>query len=245
MTPEIIMLGGLILLFSSIMKGIAGFGTALFAMPLLTAFFFSPAEARPIIVSINLLLNFFILVKEKNFTLKNFTDLSPLILSGFVFAVATGFFLGYVDARIFNIIFGSLLVFTALNKVIGFNFSIKRYKPYFIPVGSLGGILNTLIGAGGVPVLIFFSNTPLKKESFRLNILLYFFAINVGAITSFLIFDDYPLQALGYTAIFTPFVILGSLIGMRALGRINNAHFQRLVAVLLLVMGLDSLLNIL
>ncbi|MFW6299067.1 MAG: sulfite exporter TauE/SafE family protein [Bacillota bacterium] len=245
MTFELVFYGGLILLFSSFMKGITGFGTALFAMPLLTAFFFEPEVSRPIIVSINLLLNFFILFKEKNFTLENFRALAPLVVSGFLFAVLSGFVLSYVDFRLFSILLGSLLILTALNKLLNLNFTIRRYRPFFLPIGSLGGILNTLVGAGGVPVLIFLSNTPLKKDAFRTSLLLFFFAINSGAIISFVVFEQYPAATLSYIALFLPFVIVGSLLGMKAVSRINNTLFQRLVAVLLLIMGLDSLFNIL
>ncbi|MFP4078245.1 MAG: sulfite exporter TauE/SafE family protein [Candidatus Izemoplasmataceae bacterium] len=245
MTFELVLYGGIIMLFSAFMKGITGFGTALFAMPLLTAFFFAPEEARPVIVSINLMLNFFILFKERNFTYENFRALAPLVISGFVFAVLSGFVLSYVDFRLFSILLGSLLILTALNKLLNLNFTIQRYKRFFLPIGTLGGILNTLIGAGGVPVLIFLSNTPLKKEAFRTSLLLFFFAINTGAIISFVAFDNYPVSSLSYIALFFPFVMVGSILGMKAVSRINNTLFQRIVAVLLLFMGLDSLFNIL
>lgn len=245
MTFELVFYGGLILLFSSFMKGITGFGTALFALPLLTAFFFGPEEARPIIVSINLLLNFFILFKEGNFTYDKFKTLAPLVLSGFIFAVLSGFVLTYVDFRLFSILLGGLLLLTALNKLLNLNYTIHRYRPLFIPVGALGGILNTLIGAGGVPVLIFLSNTPLKKEAFRTSIMLFFFALNTGSIISFVIFGAYPVSSLSYIAVYFPFVIAGSLLGIKAVSHINNTLFQRIVAVLLLIMGLDSLFNLL
>lgn len=245
MTTELILYGGLILLFSSFMKGVTGFGTALFAMPLLTAFFFMPEEARPIIVSINLMLNMFILVTERNFTFENFKALSPLVISGFIFAVLSGFVLTYVDFRVFSILLGSLLILTALNKLLNLNFTIKHYRPLFIPMGSLGGILNTLIGAGGVPVLIFLSNTPLKKEEFRTSLMLFFFALNVGSVISLTSFGAYPVSSLSYIAIYLPFVVIGSILGMKAVTRINNRIFQKVVAVLLLIMGLDSLFNLL
>ena len=245
MTLELLIYGGLILLFSSFMKGVTGFGTALFAMPLLTTFFLAPEVARPIIVSINLMLNFFILFKEKNFTFANFKALSPLVISGFVFAVGSGFVLAYVDFRLFSIILGSLLILTALNKLLNLNFTIENYKPLFLPMGSLGGILNTLIGAGGVPVLIFLSNTPLRKSEFRTSLMLFFFALNTGSILSFIIFGSYPVSTLSYVAAYIPFVILGSLLGMRAVSHINNRVFQKVVATLLLIMGFDSLFNIL
>ena len=75
--------------------------------------------------------------------------------------------------------------------------------------------------------------------------MLFFFALNTGSILSFIIFGSYPVSTLSYVAAYIPFVILGSLLGMRAVSHINNRVFQKVVATLLLIMGFDSLFNIL
>lgn len=244
LTLLIVFISGLIILGSSIIKGISGFGTALFALPILTMLFFTPLEVRPVVVSLNLILNVFILVKERKLTAHNLNSLKPLVLAGFFAAILTGFFLPRMDLTLFSILLGLLLVFTALNKLFNFKFNIHHHHRYFVPMGILGGALNTLIGAGGVPVLIFLSNTKIPKDEFRMDLLLFFFALNTGSILSFIMTDSYPITALILVLSFLPFAIIGSLIGMRIAGKVNDRIFTRIIAILLLVMGLNNLFQL-
>lgn len=245
MTLEVTLIIGIIILLSSIIKGITGFGTALFAMPLITLFFLSPLEARPLIVTINLSLNIFILIKEKKLNKEAIAPIKTLFLSGFIAAILGGFFLSSMSDYLFNALLGSLLIFTAINKLFNLNFIIKGYERFYVFIGSIGGLLNTLIGAGGVPVLIYLSNTDLKKDHFRLSILLYFFAMNVGSLLAFLMNNTYS-QSIFFTSLsIIPFALFGGFIGLKVIPYINNVLFSRIVSVLLLLMGLNSLLSIL
>ncbi len=244
MALDIIFYIGLILLMSSTIKGITGFGTALFAMPLLTAFFLTPEEARPLIVTINLMLNVFILLKERKLTLTHMLPLKALIISGFLAALLGGFLLPTMNMHTFNIILGLLLIFTAVNKLFNFNLIITNPKRFFIPMGIMGGLLNTLIGAGGIPVLIFLSNTAIKKDDFRLSILLFFFMLNVGSILSFVMNQAYPVSTLYSVFIYIPVVIVGGLVGMRFQHHINERIFQKFVSILLLFMGINTVFNL-
>ena len=244
LTVLIVLLSGLIILGSSIIKGISGFGTALFALPILTMLFFTPLEVRPVVVTINLILNVFILIKERKLNAHNLNTLKPLVLAGFLAALLTGFFLPRMDLSLFQILLGLLLVFTALNKLFNFRFNINHHRRYFIPMGILGGALNTLIGACGVPVLIFLSNTKIPKDEFRMDLLLFFFALNTGSIISFLTTDSYPLTAVVLVLFLLPFALLGSTIGMRVAGKVNDKVFTKIVASLLLIMGVNSLFQL-
>lgn len=242
---ELILLGGLVMLLSAFIKGISGFGTAIFAVPLLIAFFFLPQEARVIVVSLNLVLNIFILTKENAITKENFLEIKTLIIPGFIFAILTGFFLGSIDDTLFRIVLGNLLLLTGINKLFNFPYKVHNIKRYFPTIGALSGILNTLIGLGGIPVLIYLSNTAIEKKEFRNTLMIFFLFINIGSVLTFIINDAYTLQLVMYSAAYIPFIIGGSLIGMALVKHINNVNFNRIIAVLLLIMGISNLFNIL
>lgn len=238
---SILFLAGAVMFMAALIKGVSGFGTAIFAVPLLTAFFFVPADTRVIVVSLNLVLNIFILTKEKNLTLKNLSNIRTLIIAGFIFAFLTGFFLPVVDERLFKIILGILLVATALNKLLELPYRITRVKRYFIPVGILSGIMNTLVGVGGIPVLIYLSNTRMRKNDFRMTLMLFFLMINTGSVIGFAVNQQYAVHNLAYTAGLLPFVVVGSLAGMTLVRHINNYYFHKIIAILLLFMGIASI----
>ncbi|MFP4286415.1 MAG: sulfite exporter TauE/SafE family protein [Candidatus Izemoplasmataceae bacterium] len=245
MTLEVTLIIGTIILFSSFIKGVTGFGTALFAMPLITLFYLTPLEARPLIVTINLALNIFILLKEKKLNKASIAPIKTLFLSGFIAAILSGFVLSSMNDFLFNLLLGTLLIFTSINKLFNLNFVIRAYERFYLLIGSLGGLLNTLIGAGGVPVLIYLSNTELKKDHFRISILLYFFAMNIGSLLAFLINDTYSIDIFYTSLSIIPFALIGGFVGLRTIPLINNQLFGRIVSVLLLLMGVNSLLSIL
>ncbi len=242
---DIILIGGLIMFFSAFIKGISGFGTAIFAVPLLIAFVFLPTETRVIVVSLNLVLNIFILSKEHSLTKANIIDLKALIIPGFIFAILAGWFLGSIDDTLFKIILGNLLILTAVNKFFDFPYKVRNIKKYFPTIGALSGIFNTLIGLGGIPVLIYLSNTTIEKKAFRTTLMLFFLFINTGSVLTFMIHRAYSLELIIYILSFIPFIVLGSLMGMTLVKRINNVNFNRIVALLLLIMGISNLFNIL
>ncbi len=195
------------------------------------------------VVTLNLLLNFFILFSENRLTKANANQMKGLMLPGFIFALVSGFFLVQVDDRLFTVTLGILLIVTALNKLFKIPFSIHHPGRYFIPVGSLSGVLNTLVGVGGVPVLIFLSNTAYQKNDFRKTIMLFFLAINTGSVLTFMIQGAYTQSILIQTLSMIPFVLLGSFTGMKIAGYINNLRFNQLIALLLLIMGVANLFN--
>lgn len=241
---ETILLAGLTLFFSALIKGISGFGTAIFAVPLLTAFFFAPSDVRVLVVTLNLILNFYILFSENRLTKANISAIKGLMIPGFIFAFLSGFILFQVNDTFFSITLGILLIITAVNKLFDFPYKVHHPKRYFLPVGSLAGVLNTLVGVGGIPVLIFMSNTAYGKNDFRKTLMLFFLAINLGSVLTFIIQGAYTVEIMQISLSMIPFVMLGSFTGMKIATHINNLRFNQLIAVLLLIMGVMSLLNI-
>ena len=235
---------GIIFLASSVIKGITGFGTALFALPLITAFFLTPELARPLVVGVNLCLNIFILYKEKSISKQNYFNYQPLIISGFIASILSVFLLPRINIQSFTIILGVLMVLTALNKLFEGHHTINNHQRYYILVGILGGILNTLIGAGGVIVLIFLSNTRVIKKEFRLTLLIYFFIINTGSMIAFLFNQSLHLETIGSIFLVLPFAILGSLLGILMNRNINERIFTKIVSLLLIIMGLNNIFQI-
>ena len=244
MPIELYIFSAIILFLAAYTKGVTGFGSSLIAIPLLAAFVLVPEDARALVVTINLILNIFILASAKKLSFKALKPFSILIITVFIASILSGFLLPSFDARLFNIVMGILLIVTALNNLLNIKFRIEHPSRYFIPIGILGGTLNTLIGAGSVPVLIFLANTNLKKADFRIAILFFLLILNSGSLISFVINANYS-YAIAYQALlFMPVVLLGSFLGIRSQNKFNENTFKRIIAVLLLVMGINAIFNI-
>ena len=241
MPIELIILSAAVLFLAAFTKGVTGFGSSLIAIPILAAFVLVPEDARALVVTVNLILNIYILMSAKKLSFSALKPFSWLIISVLVASLLSGFLLPSFDHQAFNIVLGLLLVLTALNNLLNIQFKIEHPKRYFIPIGLLGGALNTLIGAGSVPVLIFLANTKLKKDDFRIAILFFLMILNSGSLISFVITGEYSFNILFMALISMPVVILGSFLGIKSQHKVNEVTFKRVIAVILLVMGLNGL----
>lgn len=244
MEIEIIIFVGILLFSSAYIKGITGFGTSLIAIPLLVAFVLEPAEARALIVSINIILNLYILFSSRQLTFSDYKPYTMLIISVFVAAIASVVLLGSLTSEAFGIMLGILLLITAINRFFNIKFNIKNPKRYFIPLGLVGGTLNTLLGAGSVPVLIFLGNTNIKKSDFRLTVSLFLLILNTGSLISFVISNTFNTTIALWALLFTPIMFLGTFFGIKSQHIFNEKVFSKLVAILLFVIGINSIFGI-
>lgn len=231
----------LVLSVAAYIKGIVGFGSSLIAIPLIAGFFLAPSETRVLVVTINLMLNVYLFIKADTFNVEGFKTFLPLILSVLVASIVSGFFLDRFDRETFNLTLGILLLMAALNQLLGLSVTIKHPTRYFIPVGLLGGTLNTLIGAGSIPVLIFLGFSNLKKDDFRTTIILFLMVLNSGSLISFTVNGAYPLSIFLTAMGMIPFLILASYLGIQSKNKINEFYFQKAVALLIFVIGLNTI----
>ncbi len=235
----------IVLLVSAMIKGVSGFGTSLIAIPSLIALgVMGPADARALIVSINLVLNMIILISARKLTFEHARPYMLLIVSVFVAALLAGFLLPRVTADIFHVLMGVLLILTAINRFFDVRFTIEHPKRYFVPLGFVGGTLNTLIGAGSVPVLIFLANSKTKKTDFRVTVSLFLLILNAGSLISFLLAGTYSSDIALLGVVFAPVMIFGTFIGIRFQHHVNEQLFKKIVAVLLFVIGINGILNL-
>ena len=225
-------------------KGIIGFGSSLIAIPLISAFLLPPSDTRAIVVTINLMLNLYLFIRADTFNMDGIKTFIPLIASVLVASILGGFFLGSFDNQAFNVVLGSLLIVTALNKLLNLSVSIQHPKRYFIPVGLLGGALNTLVGAGSVPVLIFLGFTNLNKEDFRTTIILFLLVLNIGSLSSFMLNQVYDYRLLAVALIIMPVLLIVSQLGIRSKESINDALFQKLVSIFILIIGINTIFQL-
>ncbi len=233
-----------IMMIAAFVKGVSGFGSSLIAIPLIAAFFLLPQETRVLVVTINLCLNVFMLVQARSFNKEAFKTFLPLIVSVILASLISGVFLDRFEERMFTVVLSVLLIFTALNKLFKLSWVIRHASRYFVPVGLLGGALNTLLGAGSVPVLIYLGNSDLKKDDFRVTIVLFLFILNSSSLLSFVLNEQYPLPLVWLSLSLLPMVLVGNALGMKMQGRINDRSFDVLISVFLLVMGFNGLFGI-
>lgn len=228
-----------VLFFAYCIRGIAGFGSALIAVPLLALWF-----PLPLIVSLVLLLDWLASVSQglPHRRLIRWLDLVPL-LPFTVLGVLAGLYLHTVLASdrlivplaIFVIAYGlyTLLPFP----------SLRGGRGYAVPAGLLGGMVGALFGTGGPFYVIYLTLRQLEKREFRTTVAAIFVIDGLCRIIGFALAGFYTVATLTIFILALPVAGLALRLGGRIHLTITHGVFVRLVSLILLGSGVALLVK--
>ena len=107
--------------------------------------------------------------------------------------------------------------------------------------GSIGGLIGTLFGTGGPLYVIYFQLRGLSKSVFRSTIATLFLLDGGLRFSGYVISGFYSRQMAWWIAVSLPIMALGLYIGGRIHTNISQRQFQRAIAVLLAISGIALL----
>lgn len=223
-------------------NGLAGFGTALFALGWWLQIM-PPLQAVPIVLFMSLVSG-----AQGIFMVRNDIAWRPLML--FLLPALIGIPIGYrllyvVDAGVLKLIIAGLLI------AYGCFFIARRELPALtrpMPVadgaiGFLGGILGALAGlSGALPTMWLAMRDWTKRQS---RAVLQPFNFIVLLIPALLLARDgaYDRSTLTMILVALPATIIATQIGMMVYRRLSDGMFRRLLIAMLLVSGIILMLR--
>ena len=110
-------------------------------------------------------------------------------------------------------------------------------------LGAIGGFGSTLAHAGGPPITIYLLPRRLERHRFVGTIAWFFFVLNLVKLIPYGILGLLSLQRLSLALAMLPLAWLGTWLGVRLLGAIDERLFTRLVTLLLTLTGLQLLIG--
>lgn len=230
----------LIILFASFIQGMTSFGSSLIALPLLLMFL-DVKEVVPMMAMLNLVMNANIYREVgKDADMKR---VGPLVVTAVIFSIVGAFLLVSLNETPIKIIVGSMMFITAVTKLLGWQFKIKKPERLFVPVGIISGVLNGTTGMSGPPVLLFLSSLDVPKKVFRSTLTTYFLTLNVVAITMFIVNGIITWDIFMQTAIYMIPMLIGTQIGVIAGRRIHDERFKKIVLFMMLLMSINLLVR--
>lgn len=227
-------MSGAIIFLASIIRGVTGFGLALFALPLMTLYM--PVKEVIITLAIvNLIFSITHILRERNHLEKRELFLISIFsMSG----VLAGFILHKSFPEKWLVIFAGIVVISfGIAMLRGFTFKVKNSN-YAISIASLfGGILAGSITIGGPIVALVLAGTSIPKIRFR-HAMSIFFLFSYGfAVILYLGSGMVNRSIIISAGSSIPLLIAGLVIGERVSKGINQKSFRQLILALLLVMG--------
>jgi uncharacterized protein len=235
-----VLIGTVIFLVSALLQGLSGFGFSILAVPLITLFI-APKTAVPILMIYSIIINLVVLYSaRKSIDLKK---IWILLLAGIIGLPFGAKLLVTLDGNILKIFIGIMILIFGTLLLFGFRKELKHEKIAMIPIGILSGLLSGSISISGPPIIIFLANKQLGKHSFRGNLALYFFLLNLFTIPVFFLNGLFTKEVLSYSITFLPGLVVGVILGNLLSHKVQEKHFKKFTLILLLIMGVLAVVS--
>lgn len=228
-----------ILFVAYIVRGIAGFGSGLIAVPLLALFF--PLQ---MVVPIVVLLDYVGSVGQgfRNRKLVAWRDQLPLIPFTLI-GVAVGLsLLQSLSSAILAQALGVFIMAYAIYQLLPLPV-LRGSRLFAIPAGALGGAIGTVFGTGGAFYIIYMGLRGLDKSALRATFAINFIIDGGIRLAGYAAFGFFDRTALFYIACALPITLIALFLGGRVHSGIAPKTFTRLISALLLFSGLALLLK--
>nr|WP_320119824.1 sulfite exporter TauE/SafE family protein [uncultured Marinifilum sp.] len=221
----------LTIVFSSLIKGVTGFGFALLSLPILLNWY-NAKEIIPVLMICNLVASLFIILQKKD---KKLIDKSStyLIISGGIFTIFGVMILKYVNTayliHISGIVFIVLTILSLLN-----NKSEKTSLPILVyPLtGAIIGLITGIISISGPPLALFLNKARFSNDKFR-EIFAWFSIVTASvAIIAYFQIGLLTNQVFKLSLLFSPILLSGTILG-KYLNRSISINSFRTVNIIL------------
>ncbi|MCB2101657.1 MAG: sulfite exporter TauE/SafE family protein [Rhodobacterales bacterium] len=224
-----------------LVKGAAGFGLPLVAVPLL-AFVFPVPQAIALMMLPILASNIFILARAPALK-QTVVRLWPLILSLCLGLAISARLLKVMDPAHLLIGMGIVVLIFVAQSVTHANLRVRaRQEPWMAPImGLISGLIGGVTGFFSMPAIAYLSALGLGKDGFVTAVCL---TLMSGGVTmtvmlnrfGFLTLYEVVLSGIGLVPL-----LIGIALGQRLRHRISHETFNRVVLVLMAVVGLSMI----
>jgi uncharacterized membrane protein YfcA len=233
---EIILLAGLIVLLGHFIKGMTGFASALFSIPLL-ALFLDIKFVVPVFLLFDLISGVILTIQTRRSVDR---ESALLILSGLAVGTAVGTYLlvSFGNEALRNV-FGVLVVLFALKILIWDDEKAKdRLGRMWGPVAGLaGGCTGAMFGLNGPPLVVYLVHRLRDKRVFRATLYAIFFVDACYRLILYSLGGLINTRVITFALYLTPFLLVGIMLGSKLHVRVRQDLFRRVVALVLVAAG--------
>lgn len=228
-------------LVAGLMRGFAGFGSAMLMAPIF-ALLFGSAEMVVTVVAIELVVSLQLFPQVR--TSADWKTLAPMSVAACVAMPLGVWALASVDkGTIVTAVSAVIVVFVALMWT-GWKYRGRRSTGATVAVGAVSGAMMATTSVGGPPVLLYLLSGNDPPAVNRANIVTYYFLTQFLLIVIVLASGVAGWQALARAAVLFPLMIAGAWLGGRLFHGLASERLYRNVALgILFATGLFGLLR--
>lgn len=228
-----------IIALAYLVRGVAGFGSGLIAIPLL-ALFLPLSTVVPLIVLLDYIASFTQGVSNRSaIRWKEILTLIPFSLVGVALAL---FVISQASMLLLTKALGVFIILFALYMLSGFTPKADAARGWAAAAGLSGGMIGTLFGTGGPFYVTYFKARGLEKAAFRATFATMFLVDGAARLVGYAGSGLFTLGFLFWVAAALPVMGMFLYIGGHIHTKLTQAQFQRAISVLLLASGSALLL---
>ncbi|MCE5345737.1 MAG: sulfite exporter TauE/SafE family protein [Bacteroidales bacterium] len=232
----------LIIVVSSLIKGMTGFGFALLSFPLLLMWY-APKEIIPVLMICNLIASVMIVLQKKEYKLLD-KQSYLLIGTGGLFTIAGVIALSLIDGKsivkLSGIVFIILTVYSLLKKVPKDTAMRNRA---FLSAGAFIGFLTGAVSISGPPLALFLNRANISNRKFREIFAAFSMITAIIAIFGYYQMGMINLQTLKISLIFVPILLTGTIVGKKLNTVMSIEKFQKIYIILTLIASMIMIIN--
>lgn len=229
----VVLFAAAVLFCAYTVRGIAGFGSGLIAIPLLALSF-----PLTLVVPLVVLLDFVGSAGQgvRNRALVSWRDLLPLLPFTVLGVLTALYLMDTLDAVVLRRSLGVFVLVYALYQLSPLP-AVRTTRLSAVPYGALGGLVGTLFGTGGPFYVIYLSMRGLDKGALRASFATWFVIDGALRLGGYAAFGFLSADTLLKAAMALPIAVLGLLLGGRIHTNVSQQSFRRVISILLLVSG--------
>jgi uncharacterized membrane protein YfcA len=187
----------------------------------------------------------FVATVQRFWMLRHYVDRGVLL--GFGVASAIGGLVGALvhdraASTALTAVFGVLLILAAISQLTGWMERVRWGRTTAWAAGALSGLLGGMVGNQGGIRSAAMLGFDVPKESFVATATAIAIFVDLARLPVYLISDWRSILAVGpFVLIATAGAVVGTALGTRVLGKLPPSLFRRVVALLLLLLGIAML----
>lgn len=233
-----ILLSFAIIVLAFLIRGVAGFGSGLVAIPLL-ALMFPLAMVVPVVGLLDYLAASGHGMKHrKSISWSSILPLLPFTLAGIVTAL---YLFKTLDADLLRRALGVFVLLFAAYTLLNRAQTLRGSRYWAIPGGFAGGFISALFGTGGPFYVIYLRLMNLDKQVFRATAAAIFLIDGSSRIVGYFVSGFYSMQLIIIVALAIPVMWLGLYIGEHIHTSLSQQDFQRGISLILIGSGVALL----
>lgn len=225
-------------LLAGLIRGFAGFGSAMVMTPVLAALW-TPAAAVPVTLLLELLVSAPLLPRAA--PLVDWRRIGLLTAAAILAAPLGIWLLVGIDPGAMRWVISAIVLIAVAVLASGWRYSRRPGSGATLAAGGLSGVLNGLSGMGGPPIAFYYLSGPDGASAQRASFIVYFALVDAATVALFAAQGAFDGQALLRTAMLLPFLLLGAWIGARLFHRGGERAYRVVAFAVLVLIAIGSL----